>query len=806
LNPRASWKTSIGSGQLAGPAGTRFWLRYVTTLSNSIYVWWVVCLLGAGVYAWVNRHAMNSDGLSYLDMASESLTSGPTNLINGLWSPLYPVLISVALAILRPSPAQLFPVVHLVNFVVFGFTLLAFTFFVRSLLAAQNLDSTRGQTATPLLIPFCFGVFFWFTMEFTIPSSEHPDLCVTAVVFLVSGLCCRISVGLKWKYYVGLGVALGLGYYAKAAMFPSALILFALLFVLLPPGKRARLAVALSVLTFLLVSTPLVVKMSKRVGHLSTSEAGPLNYALFINGLPGPPSWGPGVNGTPEHLPRTILRHPVILEFATPIRGTNPLGYDPTYWFAGMRPHFDLRQQLAVIKVNLRYCLGALSEMTALVCGALILFLLNPRGILRQRPRNLLWWLTLWPVAVCGMYDLVYVEARYVFGYLALLSLSLYAFLWKEVDHATRSAVLGAVLLVLLVPSMRDVIKAFANRTTGTPEYIRVGEALHAEGVRPGDSIAAAGGYIYRVGGKSYRESSAWNAFYARYAGVRVIAAIMDADDGRDMPERPAPEFWHVDKETLARVEDVLAGIGVRAIVAPFRPADSTPADWKQVDGTVYSILLLTPPASEDPLSENGSWLNGAANGLDWANVRTFHGLAIGAQPDFGPRYGDSTALLTGPWGPDQTVEATVHTVNQRNTEWEEVELRLRSTITPHRSTGYEIAFRCLKSSEAYAGIGRWNGPLGDWTGLATSKGAQYGVKDGDRVKATIVGNLITGYINGVPVVQATDNTYLTGAPGIGLFLSNGPALHQFDFGFTTFKATDGKRTYSTTFGPQAVK
>lgn len=580
------------------PNRQAFSLRHVTTLSNSVYVWWVVCLLGAGVYAWVDRHAMNPDGLSYLDMALESLKSGPTNLINGLWSPLYPALISATLSILRPAPANVFPVVHLTNVLIFWVTLLCFTFFVRSWSAVQQDEGANQQGETPYLVPFCFGIFLWFTMEFTPASNERPDLCVTAIVFLIAALCCRMSLGPQWRYFLALGLALGLGYYAKSIMFPLALILLVVLFALPPPGKGARLKVASAALTFLIVAAPLALLVSKRVGHLSIGEAGPINYAMNVNGLPGPPSWVPGVNGTPEHPPRTILSKPIILEFAAPVKGTNPLGYDPSYWFAGARPHFDFRQQWAAIKINLHSYLGFLLEMVAIVSGTLMLYFLSPRGSLRRRPGNHFWWFTLWPAAACGMYALVHVEARYLTGFLVLLSLALYVFLWQKVDRVARTAVLGTVLFALLIPTLKDVAKKSLERTTDKPEYIRVGEALRAAGIGPGDSLAVAGGSTWESAGRVYRVTSAFSAYYARYVGARVIAAIVDADDGKDMPQRQAPEFWHIGTEDLARVKDVLAGIRVKAIVALDRPADSTPADWRQVSGTSYSILLLRTPDS----------------------------------------------------------------------------------------------------------------------------------------------------------------------------------------------------------------
>ena len=191
------------------------------------------------------------------------------------------------------------------------------------------------------------------------------------------------------------------------------------------------------------------------------------------------------------------------------------------------------------------------------------------------------------------------------------------------------------------------------------------------------------------------------------------------------------------------------------------------------------------------PISEGGNWLNGQTDGLDWHDMSTTPGLAIGHQS--GTSYTDGTALLTGSWGPNQTVEAVVHAVNPKDSCYQEVELRLRSTLTPHSCTGYEISFKATKTSGAYLIIVRWNGPLGDFTYLVNTMGAQYGVTEGDVVKATIVGNVITAYLNGVEVGTATDATYATGSPGMGMNLETGDAScvgTNGDYGFTHFTAT----------------
>jgi hypothetical protein len=204
--------------------------------------------------------------------------------------------------------------------------------------------------------------------------------------------------------------------------------------------------------------------------------------------------------------------------------------------------------------------------------------------------------------------------------------------------------------------------------------------------------------------------------------------------------------------------------------------------------GRVYTTSF---PLTENPISEGGNWINGQTDGLDWHDVSTTPGLAIGHQS--GSSYTDGTALLTGVWGPTQSVEAVVHTVNPKESCYQEVEMRLRSSLTAHSCTGYEISFKATKSSSAYLIIVRWNGPVGDFTYLKNSSGAQYGIAEGDTVKATIAGNVITAYLNGAVVGTATDSTYTTGNPGMGFNLETSDAScigTNGDYGFTRLTAT----------------
>lgn len=193
-------------------------------------------------------------------------------------------------------------------------------------------------------------------------------------------------------------------------------------------------------------------------------------------------------------------------------------------------------------------------------------------------------------------------------------------------------------------------------------------------------------------------------------------------------------------------------------------------------------------PLTENPISEGGLWINGGTVGLDWGNVQTTGGFAGGGTPD--PcSYCDPTAVLSGTWGPNQTAEATVYSVGATDDYYQEVELRLDTTISADLIIGYEINFRTPNNGDAYVQIVRWNGAEGDFTYVTTTSG--FGVSNGDVVKATIDGSgLIEAYINNVLVASGTDTTFTGGSPGIGF--DGGCDSTYSAFGFTRFSATDG--------------
>lgn len=545
---------------------------------TSVRCWWCVCLVWAAILAWAGQHAMNPDGVSYLDMASETLSHGPAQLVSGYWSPGYPALIAVAFMAFHPSPSQEFPLVHAVNFAIFALALWAFSLLVRSWIKADaDSEADEGKRAK-YVIPLAFGMFLWFMVSFIGLDLVTPDLLVAVMVFISAGIVCRLvrsgSSGLR--LYIILGVVLGMGYYAKTVLFPSGVALLAVLFCIRPNRNVSRKGVLVSGLVFLAVAAPLVALISGRVGRVSVGETGTLNYIWYVNHaeLLSHNYWEGDFGRmypTLAHPPRMLAEKPVTLEFSAPLGGTFPLWYDPSYWWHGESVGFDWHRQLAALKEHVR---EILREMSALIPGFLILCILA----MRRKAISIQWrdrfWRIAWPLAVCTMLALIHVENRHLAPFLLLFWLAIYGEAMFRVGVRARATILAGVLAVLLVPQaavLASVAASAARRPGQEPEYRTIARGMTELGIHGGDRLAVVG--------------YAFDSYYARFARVQVTADVEDAD-----------EFWRLSGADLKRLEDRLAASGVKALVARNRPAGSWPERWRELNGTSsarLSVLLL---------------------------------------------------------------------------------------------------------------------------------------------------------------------------------------------------------------------
>lgn len=541
----------------------------------SVRVWWVICIVCAALQTWADRYVMGPDGISYLDMASQALKSGSQHFVNAHWSPAYPALISLSLMIFRPSPRYEFQVVHALNFIIFLIVLASFTFFFKSWLAARRAHSSASIKEESQFVPFAFGIFLWFMLEFVSLGLVTPDLCVTAMVFLIAGTSCRISVmGSNWKYYLILGGLLGGGYYVKTALLPLSVVVLALLFLWPPFGKRNRIRVLAAAAVFIAVVSPLVVLMSRHVGHTSLGEVGRMDYEWFVQGVWDEQTGWTGAiqyaHGGLQHPPRVLLEKPAVFNFPRFTAATDAYHYEPPYWFAGEKLHFPVRGFLT----ELKHALNAYAEMciafAALFGGLLAGALLAVHAGWIPRPDRTCLWTLLWPTAACLMYALVFVDRRYVGVFFVLIWLGLYGLFWPGLSSSLRIAIVAMVLGALFISCTEHLLLDLVYQ--GRPAFILNGERLRTAGVDRGSRFATVG--------------RLHDPACVRYLQGHIVAEV-------DHPD----EFWSLRAEDLAKVKKQLVGIGIRAILAEDRPHRSTPDEWQDLmpdsTGARLSVLVL---------------------------------------------------------------------------------------------------------------------------------------------------------------------------------------------------------------------
>lgn len=556
----------------------------------------IVCVGFALLEAWSQRWFINEDGISYLDMSDALIRHNWHLLVNPIWSPLYPLLIGAVTWLARPSAQWELPILHVLNFFIFLAALASFEFLLRQVIYVLRRENVRedADSAAPLPVWIWqllgYSLFAWSTFGMMwAPRMITPDLCVATFVYLDCGLLLSLRASTKKSWIcVLLGLTLGFGYLAKAILFPMAFVFIVVAFFFIGRWRKAALPLAIAFLLFCTVAAPLFIAMSRRVGRLSYSEVGNLNYAWHVNHIGGGKAAGgpffPTDSGTPVYLkhPLTVLyKHPDVFGFTEPLAFTYPPRQDMEYWGAGTRTAFSLRNQLRAIGGGLIVVftdphIVPLSGL--IVAGLTLLFMRanvsrNFKSILRS------WPLLIPAVVATCLYLLVSVEPRYVAPFFVLVILGLFpgVLLQSPTDNAKRSAI-GAVVVAscLVIPAALLVVYHVAGYPHGENGalFVQVGESLNKAGVRPGEEVAIIG-------------DSSDGCRWARMARVRIVAQILRED---------VDDFWRVsDPRIKKEVYDAFARAGVKAVVAEQAPPSAGSSDWQRLGDTQYYVHVLTP-------------------------------------------------------------------------------------------------------------------------------------------------------------------------------------------------------------------
>jgi hypothetical protein len=556
----------------------------LTTLICSI-----TCLVFAVLEAWSQRQFINEDGVSYLDMSDAFLRHNWHLLINPIWSPLYPFLIGSVTWLTRPSALWEVPTVHIVNLAIFVAALASFEFFLRQAITVlrqqENLDDTDSTAPLPVWLweLLGYGLFAWSSVGMiSAPRMLTPDLCVAIFVYLDAALLLRLRTSPKrFTTCLLLGLTLGLGYLAKAILFPMAFVLIAVAFLMIGKWKEALRPLAVTLLVFLAISAPLLVSMSERVGRFSYSEAGNINYVWHVDRFN---PYSASASGPPANLkhPMIILhRNPNVFVFREPTAYTYPPRQDTEYWFAGIDAKRDLRKQIIAVGKNLTdfFADGHIMPMWLLIVAGLsvVLFSRNSdqraKKIFRSSP------LLISGIAAPGLYLLVHIEPRYVAPFFVLVLVGFFPgiLLYDSRAAAKRSTVLTVAVSISVIAMTAFLV---AYHLAGFPRaedkqlnlFVHVGTALNNQQVQSGDDIAIIG-------------DSSDGCRWARLARVRIVAQLLRGD---------VTNFWRSSPRKQAEVYDAFARAGAKAIVAENSPQAGHLSDWQRLDDSDYYVRVLS--------------------------------------------------------------------------------------------------------------------------------------------------------------------------------------------------------------------
>ena len=541
------------------------------------FAFWTFGVSLALLHIWIFRYQVSSDSISYLDMSDGVLHGGDWHrLINGVWNPLYPLLLGVFRRVFHVLPGNEIAVCHLLNIVIFIAAFACFELFLRAATRELGAFDREDQSFVPLpewaFQAIGYSLFLWAAIVEITVGNLRADMLMSAFLYLAAGLFLRMHRRpARWSSYLALGAVLGIAFLSKEAMLPIGVLILAASLLMVENWRPARWMAASALAVLFLIGSPYFVPLSLQQGHFTLGEAGRLNYVVHVD--QASPHWylqNPGsAAGTLLHPPQKIFSDPPAYAFPVPVAVTHPLRYDLLYWIAGLRPHFVWSRQLAAVKASLASLKEPVRELRV-VAG--VVFAL---AFLCGRTRVLAALKNTWPVwliglAGCLMYLLVYVEPRYVAAFFTLFFLGLLIGLPVPRENASRITLLivVATLTALLYPMLIGTYRSFARRP-GLNADFQAAQSLKSLGIQPQDRVARISPIVFD------------------YAAERLLRVQIVAEVDRDH----TAEFW---ERPLAVQQDLLnrfAALGARAVIAtsPKLTAENRLL-WTRLGSTQYWV------------------------------------------------------------------------------------------------------------------------------------------------------------------------------------------------------------------------
>lgn len=545
----------------------------------------VLALILGLINFWTTRFAIFSDGISYLEIARKYADGDWKGAVNAYWSPLYSWILAVMRILTGKNDRWELTLLHLVNLLAYVIALILFERLFARLWPNASATLTNEQWKCLRFCSYC--LFLWAGIHMIDVGYGSSDMITLALNLATALLLLKIHNSPEDRIALAqLGGVLGLSYLCKAAMLPISIVCVGI--ALWSGRSKAKVAtrVVALLLPLVVLCLPWVIALHAHQGVWTFGESGRLNYAWEVDGAARSTHWQgePGDIGTPLHPTRLIFSHPNVYEFGSPLNATYPPWYDPSYWYAGVSPNFQVGRQLKVLAIYLRYTAALLSIMPGCLTAVLIVIFTKRRDDFIRACRSL-WFLLVPSFATILLYCFVYVDTRYIAGPVVVIGLVVLGSALplcrtqQQLDIARITAFCVCVIFVGIGIGIRLGRQIFTpNAPASRDQQALIAAEVRPLGLKRDDRIAYVGFGI--------------DAYWALLDGVKITAEVpvVYTRDGRlnnyvSGDYRNVDEFWNSSTSTKEEIFSRLKNHGVRAVVANVIPAGMNMSGWIKLNG-----------------------------------------------------------------------------------------------------------------------------------------------------------------------------------------------------------------------------
>ena len=541
---------------------------------------------------WITRHIMNSDGLSYVDIARNYAEGNFKDAFNTFWSPFYSWIIAIVFILFKPSTYMEFTYIHIINYTAFVLSLIGFNYFLKELIQYRERIIKENENTTiishTLLILLSYSLFIWTSLKFVTLWIVSPDMILAVFLYFCFGLLISINRRPQKSKFILLGILLGIAYFVKPIILWLSIPFIVGALYASNDKKKFLTSAIFSFVLFIGIISPYVYLMSQEKNRLTFADSGKLMLLWEINHVTNTymVHWqgGDGTYGKPIHPSRKLYSHPRIFEFGTPISGTYPAWYDPTYWYEGAKPKLTPDELVKPFIIHAFDYFAIYIVLQGILLISAIFLILKSTGDFYSNFKKQMFYLSP-AIAALILITIMLPELRYMCVYLVVLWTAVFSCLvlpkYDENIRLSKSLpimVSGLLIFITLFAKFypsdfcysENIKKILLGKPLLRHNTWIVYKELQNMGLKEGDKVATIGHGFF--------------ATWAHFGKNKIIAEI---------PNKDERFFWHSTEEKRQNIYAIFKFIGVKAIVAETVPKYADLAGWKKIDDTSYYVYFL---------------------------------------------------------------------------------------------------------------------------------------------------------------------------------------------------------------------